>query len=149
MNKAFCREPDADIPPRCPQCGGEGAAVGSATLQAHLLPAAQGLLGDPAYFCPTDSCPVAYYDLWERSIPVAEACGLFWPKDPAGPLCACHGLTCDDVDLDIAEGKPARVREAVRRAGLPGAECATRSADGRPCTARVQRYFLRRRAAGG
>ena len=77
--------------------------MGSDTVQAHLLPAAQGLLGDPAYFCPTDSCPVAYYDLWERSIPAEEACGLFWPKDPAGPLCACHGLTCDDVDLDIAD----------------------------------------------
>ena len=149
MYKASFKEPDPNLPPRCPRCGADGLPVGPETLLAHLASDAAESLGEPAYWCETDACHVAYFDLFERSVDADAAHGLYWPKDPAGPLCACHGLTCDDVDLEIAEGKPARVREAVRRAGLPGAECVTRSADGRPCTARVQRYFLRRRAAGG
>lgn len=151
MNKAFCREPDDVRPPRCPRCGAEGSRVEAATLAAHVAAAAAETLGDPAYFCGTDACDVAYFDLAERTLPVAAARGLPWPKDPAGTLCACHGLTPDDVDADIAAGVPARVREAVRRAGLPDAACAVRAADGRSCVARVQRYYVRRRAelAGG
>jgi hypothetical protein len=64
-------------------------------------------------------------------------------------LCACHGLTCEDVDADLAEGEPKRVRAVVRRAGEPGTECLLSSADGRPCVARVQRLYIRRLSGGG
>lgn len=149
MNKAFCREPDDTRPPRCPRCGVEGARVEPATLAAHVDAAVAESLGEPAYFCGTDACEVAYFDLLERWIAVTSARGLPWPKDPAGSLCACHGLTADDVDADIAEGTPRRVRDVVRRAGLPDAACATRSADGRSCVARVQKFYMRRRAELG
>ncbi len=149
MNKAFCKEPDDTRPPRCPRCGGEGARVDGSTLAGHVEPASAGVLGEPAYYCGTDACEVAYFDLLERTVAVNAARGLPWPKDPTGTLCACHGLTADDVDADIAEGVPTRVREVVRKAGLPDAVCAARSADGRPCVARVQRHFIRRRAELG
>jgi hypothetical protein len=148
MNKAFCKEPDSTALPRCPRCGGDGAPVGEATVRGHVKPAAADTLGEPAYWCGTDSCGVAYFDLFERVVLVADACGLHWPKDPAGPLCACHGLTVDDVDADLAEDSPRRVREVIRKAGLPDAACGTASADGRSCVARVQRYFMRRRGGG-
>ena len=149
MNKAFCREPDDTRPPRCPRCGCEGARVEAPTLAAHVVAGAAESLGEPAYCCGTDACDVAYFDLLERTIPVEAARGLPWPKDPTGVLCACHGLTADDVDADIAEGAPTRVREVVRRAGLPDAACAARSADGRSCVARLQRYYVRRRTELG
>jgi hypothetical protein len=149
MNKAFCKEPDDTRPPRCPRCGAAGARVEAATLDAHVDAAAAASLGDPAYYCDIDACDVAYFDLVERVIPVEAARGLPWPKDSAGVLCACHGLSPDDVDADIAAGTPTRVREAVRKAGLPDAACATRSADGRPCVARIQRHYVRRRAELG
>ena len=148
MNKAFCKEPDSAAPPRCPRCGADGLQVGLATLLAHVAPEMAATLGEPVYWCGTDSCPIAYFDLFERVVAAADAHGLHWPKDPAGPLCACHGLTVDDVDLDLAEGTPRRVREVVRKAGLPDAVCGTRSADGRACVARVQRYFMQRRGGG-
>ena len=44
---------------------------------------------------------------------------------------------------------PHVTREVVRQAGLPDAACGVRSADGRSCVARVQRYYLRRRAERG
>lgn len=143
MNKAFCKEPDGSAPPRCPACGNEGTQVTPDTVRAHA--AAAESLAEPAYFCATDACNVAYFDLWERTIAVAAASGLFWPKDPAGPLCNCHGLTADDVDRDVVAAVPERVREVLRRAAAPDAACGSLSADGRPCTARVQRYFMRRR----
>ena len=149
MNKAFCKEPDSTAPPRCPACGTEGTQVAVETLAAHVDPAAAEALAEPAYFCPGDTCSVAYFDLLERTISTAAARGLFWPKDPTGTLCGCHGLTVDDVDRDLAEGVPTRVREVVRRAGEPGAACGVMSADGRSCVARVQRYYMRRRTSGG
>jgi hypothetical protein len=146
MNKAFCKEPDSSLPPRCPQCGADGVPVAAETLAAHLRPHDADSLGDPAYWCATDTCSVAYFDLLERSVPVADATGVYWPKDPAGPLCCCHGLSIDDVDRDIAEGAPTRVRAVVQQANQPGAACATKSPDGRPCVARVQRHYMRRKA---
>lgn len=146
MNKAFCREPDADLPPRCPRCEAEGVAVGPETLAAHVDAAAAGSLGGAAWWCATDTCPVAYFDALERIVEVDRATGLYWPKDPAAPLCPCHGLTVDEVDAAAAAGDPARVREIVRLAAAPGAACGTRSPDGRSCVARLQRYYLRRAA---
>ena len=149
MNKAFCREPDSAEPALCPACGREGLAVAIETIRAHADREIAESLGEPAFFCPTDTCAVAYFDLLERSVTTAAARDLFWPKDPAGPLCNCHGLTLDDVDADIAEGVPTRLREVVRKAAEPGAACGIRSPDGRPCVARVQKHFLRRRAELG
>jgi bacterioferritin-associated ferredoxin len=149
VNKAFCKEPDDTRPPRCPRCGVEGVRVEPLTLATHVVGAAAEALGEPAYYCGTDACEAAYFDLLERVIAVGDARGLPWPKDPSGTLCACHGFTADDVDADIAEGVPTRVREVVRKAGLAEAACATRSADGRSCVARVQRHFIRRRAELG
>ena len=145
MNKAFCKEPDTSSPPRCPACGSEGTQVLPHTLRGHAAASAAASLAEPVYFCGTDACGVAYFDLWERTIAVADSSGLFWPKDPAGPLCNCHGLTADDVDRDVTAPVPERVREVLRRAAAPDAACGSLSADGRPCTARVQRYFMRRR----
>ena len=145
MNKAFCKEPDSSLPPRCPRCGADGVQVGPETLRAHLEPARVESLAEPAYWCPGDSCEVAYFDLLERTVAAADARGLSWPKDPAGPLCSCHGLTVDDVDADLAEGAPTRVRAVVQKAALPGAACAVKSPDGRSCVARVQRYYMRRK----
>lgn len=152
MNKAFCKEPDDTGPARCPRCGTAGLEVEQSTLAAHVAGNVHGQpesLGEPAFYCDTDACDVAYFDLLERTVAVADARGLPWPKDPAGTLCACHGLSVDDVDADLDDGAPTRVREVVRKAGLPDAACGVRSADGRSCVARVQKFYLRRRAELG
>lgn len=149
MNKAFCKEPEQSGRPLCPTCGAEGSPVTEATLRAHLEPADADSLSEPAAWCDTETCPVGYFDALERVVEVSRARGVHWPKDPTGALCACHGLTVEDVDADLAEGVPTRVRAVVTRASAPGADCAARAADGRSCVARVQRYYVRRMNAGG
>lgn len=149
MNKAFCKEPDTSLPPRCPRCGANGVQVTVETLLRHLRDPAAEPLGEPAYFCGTDACEVAYFDLLERCVDVAAARGLCWPKDPAGPLCSCHGLTVDDIDADLDDGTPTRVRRVVQAASRPDAACGTNSPDGRSCAARVQKHYMRRRAELG
>jgi hypothetical protein len=49
------------------------------------------------------------------------------------------------VDADLAAPVPTRVRAVVQQAGRPDAACGTMSPDGRPCVARVQRYFMRQK----
>lgn len=149
MNKAFCKEPEQSDRPLCPRCGAEGFPVGAVTLAAHLDPSDAATLAEPVAWCDTERCPVGYFDGLERFVEAVRVRGVHWPKDLSGVLCACHGLTCDDVEADLDEGVPRRVREVVTKAANPGAECAIRSVDGRPCTARVQRHFVRRKADRG
>ena len=64
--------------------------------------------------------------------------------------CDCgSSFTIDDVDADLAEGDPTRVRKVLLAAASGDARCALESADGRSCVARVQRAFVRRKGAGG
>ncbi len=149
MNKAFCKEPEQSGRPLCPRCGAEGIPVPAATLRARLDPVDAESLGEPAAWCDTETCPVGYFDDVERVVEAARVRGVHWPKNPAGALCACHGLTIDDVDADIAEGEPTRVRKVLLAAASGEAQCALLSADGRSCVARVQRAFVRRKGAGG
>lgn len=146
MNKAFVRESD-DIGGRCPQCGAPGTAVGAETLVEHIRPQAVSVLSKSAYFCTTPHCSVVYYDEFERTVGASELARPVYPKDQTAPICGCFGLTCDDVDRDVADGTPTRVRELLKKAESPDARCAILAADGRCCVAEVRRYYMKQKAA--
>ena len=61
MNKAFVRDAEPAIE-CCPRCGSTGQPVGSATLDAFIQTQDRPQLGETACFCPSESCPVAYFD---------------------------------------------------------------------------------------
>ncbi|MCU0979063.1 MAG: hypothetical protein MUF25_07825 [Pirellulaceae bacterium] len=96
MNKAFLREPErtADY---CPRCGSQGEPVGRETLQEFLTEAQRRSLAEPANFCPSPQCDVVYFDSFERSLLTGDLPRPVYPKDPAAPLCACLGLTAEDI----------------------------------------------------
>jgi len=148
MNKAFVREPDqtADF---CPRCGSQGEAVGGKTLAAHLTAEQRGRITDPANFCPAPQCAVAYFDGFERMILAAELPRPVYPKDPDAPICACLGLTREHIEQDVREGVATRTKAALERARSPAACCAELAANGRPCVAYVQKYFLQCRQRSG
>ena len=85
MNKAFVREPEptADC---CPRCGSQGEPVGSKTLQRYLTEQQRDGLAEPASFCPSPQCPVAYFDGLERLVLAAELKWPAYPKDPTAPI---------------------------------------------------------------
>ncbi len=147
MNKAFVREQDTDVR-HCPRCGSLGQAVGGATLDHWLLSEVREELGDRAMFCPLASCPTAYFDQFERMVNADQLQRPSWPKSMDAPLCACFGLTADDIDTDVDEGGVDRVKTIVERSKSPEARCQTLAANGQCCVAEVQRYYFKRRGSG-
>ena len=144
MNKAFVRESDStDV--FCPRCEGAGIDVLRVTLESHVPPEARRGLAATAYFCPTPTCPVAYFDAFEAQVPVESLNAPVYPKDSAAPLCPCFGLTREDVEDDIDEGTPRRIRELLAKSKSPAAHCQDASPTGRCCMPEVQRYYFKLR----
>ena len=143
MNKAFVRDSD-DTEIRCPLCGAAGVSVPEAALARYVDPEIRQRLGNTVYFCDTPTCEAVYFDAVEDFIKAGELLQLVYPKDPDAPMCACFGLTRDDIEQDLAEGQPRRVREVVEKSKTDAAQCGHFAASGRTCVGEVQKYYLRR-----
>ena len=109
MNKAFVREPDC-AGTYCPRCGSQGEQVGAEVLKLYLADDQGITLTPPAHFCPSPKCAVAYFDSFERFILVNALSRPAYPKDPTAPLCACFGVTRQDIEQDVDEGVVTRPR---------------------------------------
>jgi hypothetical protein len=146
MNKAFVREPDqtADY---CPRCGSKGQPVGRETIQSYLPDGTTPTVSDPANFCPTPQCDVAYFDAFDRVVLTGDLNRSVYPKDADAPMCVCFGLTRNDIEQDVREGVVSRVRAVVEKANSPDAQCSRLAANGQPCAAYVQKYYLQCRQA--
>jgi len=141
MNKAFLREPDqrADY---CPRCGSKGETVSPQTLRSHVREERWGHVTEPASFCPLAPCEVVYFDAFERVLLTSDLKAPVYPKDVAAPICACFGLTRDDIEADVREGVPTRTKAVLQKARSPEAHCTQAAANGRSCVAYVQKYYL-------
>ena len=98
-----------------------------------------------AFFCPFAKCEVVYFDMFERRVTVDQLRHGVYPKDPQAPICGCYGMTLAEVEADAQAGEVARVRELLSKAKSGHAPCRTESASGQPCTAEVQRAYMRAR----
>ncbi len=141
MNKAFVREPEqaADY---CPRCGSNGAAVSVEVVKAYLTDDQRRGLAEPVNFCPSPKCGVAYFDVLERVVMASELARPIYPKDPTAPICACFGLTRQDIEEDVAENVVTRTKAVVEKAKSPQARCAYTAANGQSCIAYVQKYYM-------
>jgi len=144
MNKAFVREQESDVR-HCPFCGSLGQSVEKITLDHWLRPEARKQIGDSAMFCSQPQCDAAYFDSFERVVTVDQLTKPVYPKSDNAPICGCFGLTCADIDADIADGGVTRTRAAVERAKSPDARCTILSANGQSCVTEVQRYYFKRK----
>ena len=145
MNKAFIREPDDHAPLHCPACGSLGVPVEHETWQAHVVEVAREALADSAFFCPFPTCQVAYFDMFERQVPVDALAHSVYPKDPQAPICPCFDFTTESIEADVREGGVSRTRALLEKAKSADARCRTMSASGQSCTGDVQRYFMKLR----
>lgn len=144
MNKAFVREPDADDV-FCPRCQSLGDTVLPSAYEALTTPEQRKPLADRVFFCPASSCPVVYFDAFESAIELAELSRPVFPKDQTAPLCGCFGLTLEDIEDDVAEGVPQRIRDLLAKSKSPAAHCTTASVTGRCCLPEVQRVYFKLR----
>ncbi len=149
MNKAFVREPDDTGAGHCPRCGSLGVDVRRITMARHIAAEAVQQLSESAFFCPFPRCDVVYFDQFECAITIESLTHPIWPKDPAAPLCGCFGLTAEDIEADIHEGTPRRVRELLAKSKSDQARCTILSADGHCCMGEVQRYYMKLRQEAG
>ena len=146
MNKAFVREPDDDGRAYCPRCGTLGRPVESGPLDTHIRPEARAKMLDAAWFCRFARCEVAYFNLFGAVVHMGELKAPVYPYDPNAPLCVCFGLTYDDVEADVREGKPARIRELLAKSKSNEARCHALAADGNCCIGAVQELYMRLRS---
>jgi hypothetical protein len=123
--------------------------VGRETVQAFLPEGSVPTVADPANFCPSPQCDVVYFDAFERVILSAELIRTVYPKNPDAPICACFGLTRDDIEQDVREGVVTRVKALLAKAKTPEARCAELAANGRSCVADVQKCYMQCRARHG
>ena len=145
MNKAFVRERDqtADY---CPRCGSQGQPVSGETLQAYLASDQRKKISDPANFCPLPQCSVAYFDAFERVVLTTDLSRPVYPKDADAPICACFGLTRQDIERDVQEGVVTRVKAILAKANSAEARCTRMAANGCSCVPYVQKYYMQCRA---
>jgi hypothetical protein len=146
VNKAFVREPDHDAE-YCPHCGSKGQPVGRETIRSCVLAEKSQMVSDPANFCPAPLCDVAYFDAFERVVLVGDLNKPVYPKDPDAPICACFGLTRRDIEQDVQEGVVTRVKAILEEARSSDARCTQMAANGQPCVAYVQKYYMQCRDA--
>jgi hypothetical protein len=141
VNKAFVREPDRTAE-YCPRCGAKGQQVGRETIQSYLQQGKTPTVADPANFCPSPQCDVVYFDSFERVLLTGDLGKPVYPKDADAPICACFGLTREDIEADVREGVVTRVRAIIEKAKSNEARCAQLAANGESCIAAVQKYYF-------
>ena len=146
MNKAFIREPEDDGRAFCPRCRSLGVPVESGPLDRHIRPKARGKMHDSAWFCGFPRCDVAYFNLFDAVVTMDELNTPVYPYDVNAPICACFGLTYDDVEADVDDGTPTRIRELFAKSKTPRARCEVLAADGRCCIGPVQELYMRLRS---
>lgn len=142
MNKAFVREPEFDGKAYCPHCGSLGTSVGQIVLDHHIPESVRQRMGDAAWFCGFATCDVVYFDLFESKVLIGELQIPVYPKDPEAPICACFGFTIDDLEADVNDDAPTRIRELLGKSKSEEANCRVLAADGQCCLREVQRRYM-------
>jgi hypothetical protein len=146
MNKAFVREPEDDGRAYCPRCRSLGTPVESGPLDTHIRGESRGKMHDAAWFCGFPRCEVAYFNQFDAVVTMDELNAPVYPYDANAPICACFGLTYDDVEADVREGAPTRIRAMLAKSKTDDAQCQRLAADGRWCMSAVQELYMRLRS---
>ena len=143
MNKAFVREPDADGRVLCPRCGTPGTAVGTGPLDTHIQESVRSRLADSGWYCGYAACEVAYFNMFEQCVLVNELRSPVYPYDIDAPICACFGLTWDDVETDSRNDTPLRIRQLLTKSKSPEARCQLLAVNGQCCIRDVQQLYMK------
>ena len=95
------------------------------------------------WFCGFAHCEIGYFDQFDGTVVVDELQSSVYPKDPAASICACFGFTLEDIEADVEQETPIRIRELLAKSKSSSARCQTLAADGRCCMREVQRLYMK------
>jgi len=101
---------------------------------------------DTAWYCGYPRCEVAYFNLFESVVLVDELKKSVYPYDLDQPICACFGLDYDDIEADVHEQVPSRIKRLLEKSQSSDARCQTVAVDGQCCMRTVQRLYMKLRA---
>ena len=65
------------------------------------------------------------------------------------PVCACFGLTEIDIEADIQDGTPRRIRQLYVQSQSADAKCQVLAVDGQCCLREVQRIYMKLQGMNG
>ncbi len=85
---------------------------------------------------------MVYFDAFEQVLVTGDLNKPIYPKNIDAPICACFGLTRRDIEQDVSEGVVTRVKAILKKAESPEARCSQTAANGQPCVAYVQKYYM-------
>ena len=145
MNKAFVREPEPDGRALCPQCGALGVSVGAEPMDTHIQAESRSRMRYSAWLCSFSRCDVAYFDMFDRVVAVDELTSPAYPKDLDAPICPCFGFGMEEIEADVRDGIPTRIRGLLAKSKSTEAQCRTLAMDGRCCMREVQRLYIKLR----
>ncbi|MCH2117274.1 MAG: hypothetical protein MK161_06200 [Pirellulales bacterium] len=145
MNKAFVREPEPDGRAYCPRCGTLGTPVNAGPLNTHIQVESRARMHEAAWYCGFARCEVAYFNLFESVVLVEELKTPIYPYDLAAPMCACFGLCYDDVEADVHDSSPTRIRGLLAKSQSAEASCQRLAVDGQCCMTEVQKLYMKLR----
>ena len=143
MNKAFVREPELDGRAYCPRCGALGTPVSTGPLDTHVKLAPRSKIQGAAWFCSFAQCDLIYFNLFEATVLVDELKTPVYPHDLDAPICACFGFTYEDIERDVEDGAPTRIRELLANSQSSDARCPAVALDGQCCMREVQRLYMK------
>jgi len=142
MNKAFVREPDSTAE-YCPRCGTLGQPVVGETLDAPRPRVKTTCdFADSACFCPAPHA-------MSRTSTIRSGCAgpriSIMPsihKDSRPQICACFGLTRDDIEKDVDRERLSEPKALLEKAQVARRPMCAQGANGQSCVAYVQKYYL-------
>jgi hypothetical protein len=85
---------------------------------------------------------VVYFNEFAALVTVDQLNAPVYPKDLDVPMCACFGFAQSDVEADVREGTPVRIRQLLAKSKSPAAGCRTLAVDGKCCLPAVQRLYM-------
>lgn len=133
----------------CPVCGNPGISVTRLVMKAMLPRDLQASFARDGYsFCPTPSCPLAYFDNGQSAFVHKDELRVAVGRKAAGPastVCYCLRVTEGRIVEEVAVKRCCRTLDDVAGAtgALLGKACHMVNPSGRCCGAEVKQAILK------
>lgn len=143
MNKAFMKEPEQETRVFCPRCGNPAVEVSAAVLDRHISPPARSRLKDRGWYCGVSSCDVAYFIEHGSVVLISDLAHPVFPYDATASMCSCFPFFWEDLEDDVQDKIPARIRALYQKSQSEAARCSELAPDGQCCLKEIQKHYFR------